>query len=218
MKALFVNAIYFFIPRLGRVVVVLCAGLFISGEFSYANQEITIDKIGKHFPIFTVEKSENPQNILIAFTKIDSDCRFESNPDRPSEPVFDFYWKMDRTRYKPVHPLIKNGIRDRLALIAPGSDQRRKFSVKIGDLSELKHDLSKAELDVEAVSPSPHICEVRSLIKLGESDHGRTLLLSTLHIESKKVFFPPFRKVVSVTLNGNDSETGEKLSRTYFAP
>ncbi len=179
--------------------------------------EVKIDAIGKHFPIFIVEKSENPQNILVAYTKLAPDCKIQNDPGKESQPLLDYYWKMKRENYKPVHSLIKSGIRDRLALES-SADERTHFSVRINDLSELKHDLEKPLLSVVAAPTKRGGCDVRAFIKLGPSDRSRQVLLSSIHVESKKTFLPPFRKVVNVTINGTDSDSGEKVSRVYSAP
>ena len=125
---------------------------------------------------------------------------------------------MNRENYKPVHSLIKSGIRNRLALVAHGDGERSTFSVRIGDLSELKHDLAKPLLNVVAAATRPGQCEVRSYLRLGPSDRSRQVLLSSIFVKSKKIFIPPFRKVVAITINGADAATGEKVSRVYSAP
>ncbi len=182
-----------------------------------AGGEVRIDAIGKHFPIFVVEKSENPQNILVAYTKLAPDCQIQINSDDVAKPVLDYYWKMDREKYKPVHSLIKRGIRGRFALEST-PDGLKGFQVRIRDLSELKHDLEKPIVSVVAAALRPGECEVHAIITLGPSDNSRIVLLSSIHVESKKKLLPPFRQVVNVTVNGTDSGSGERVSRVYSAP
>ncbi len=178
--------------------------------------EVDLPPIGKHVPIFIVEKSENPQNTLTAYTVLETDCRVASDPKDPAKPILDFYWLMDRTQYKPVHPLIKSGIRDRLELVTTAHRESRTFSIRISDLSELKTDLSAATVQVKA-SAKKSGCHVDAYLQLGPSDQSRNLKLTTIYTESAKTIIPPFRKVVSVTLKGFDAQTGAAIERKYSA-
>lgn len=184
-------------------------------------------EVGPHQPVLIFEKNENPQNILVVYTKLNEDCRFIADPSEPSLPVFDFYWLMDRTRYKPVHPLIKSGIHDHLRLetppvLRPAKNDDKKvpvwdsLSARIQILDELKHDLEEPRVTVKAVKREG-ACTVQALMKLGPSDQNRTIALESIYSESRKVLWPPFRQVVSVTLTGTDVASGEKVKRTYLA-
>ncbi|MES2855873.1 MAG: hypothetical protein V4692_08415, partial [Bdellovibrionota bacterium] len=51
--------------------------------------ELDVAPIGAHFPLFTFEKSFNPQNALIAFTRLDESCHFV---ERDANRIVDFYW------------------------------------------------------------------------------------------------------------------------------
>lgn len=197
-----------------RWIAIVSALITCSAE---AGGEVKIDAIGKHFPIFVVEKSENPQNILVAYTKLGPDCRFQDNPDEDPKRLLDYYWKMDRENYKPVHSLIKRGIRERLALES-AADGLKGFRVRINDLSELKHDLEKALVSVTASARGNGECDVRAILTLGPSDNSRNVLLSSIQVQSRKKLLPPFRQVVNVTINGTDADSGERVSRVYSAP
>lgn len=175
-------------------------------------------EVGPHHPFLVFEKSENPQNILVVYAKLDSKCLFEADPDHRQTPIFDFYWLMEKADYKPVHPMIKNGIRDRIHLDAAASQAQsggwKSLTVQVEDLGELKHDLKDPRITVKAVKTG-ETCQAKAFMTLGPSDHGRTLELDSIYSEAKKTLLPPFRKVVSVTLRGTDVSTGEKVSRTY---
>jgi hypothetical protein len=172
--------------------------------------------IGAHYPILTFEKSENPQNIMMIYTKLDKDCRFELNSQKKNEPVFDFYWLMGKKTYKPVHPLIKSGIHDRLQVETGEAfiKDRTEFEIKVNDLKGLKTDLKEARLKVFAKKIGGK-CEVQADIQLGPTDKNATLQIDTIYSETRKTFIPPFRKVNSITLIGTDEASGKAMKRTY---
>ncbi|MFM9726342.1 hypothetical protein ACKI1L_38100, partial [Streptomyces scabiei] len=70
----------------------------------FAREITDIPQLGTHQQIFTVEKNVNPENVAIVYTKVDSACRFVNDPANRDEPVFDFYWRMGGTDYKPMNP------------------------------------------------------------------------------------------------------------------
>lgn len=175
-----------------------------------------ISPIGEHYPILRFEKNENPQNIMIAYVKLNDDCKFQKNPDDPEKPLVDFYWLMDRKIYKPVHPLIKRGIRHRTEVIDFARDQ--EFSLRLKDLKELNQDLEEPALKITAQKNGrggPQKCAVENQIRLGPSDENRAIQVESIFSTSKKRLLPPFRALTSVTLKGQDAETGESLERSY---
>ncbi|CAN5504571.1 hypothetical protein BH10BDE1_BH10BDE1_12780 [soil metagenome] len=203
----------------------LSAVLVFSGEFAMGQDskvdpnnhvgrgEVTLSEIGAHYPIFFVEKNENPQNVLVAYTKLDANCNVVKVN---GQPLLDYYWLMDRVKYKPVHPLIKSGIRDRLKLAGTVSSDPRTFSIQMTDLNELQQDLGVATLEVLA-SKQDGGCHVAASIKLGPSDGGKIVNLESLYTESSKTFLPPFRKVKSVTLSGTGIADARPIKRQYLA-
>lgn len=180
-----------------------------------ADVEKNMAPIGGHFPIFVVEKSENPQNTLIAFTKLDASCRILEDT-KSKRPFLDYYWMMDRKSYKPVHPIIKNGIRRRLELQAVASRPKQSFLMTINDLRELRHDLGSPSLEVIAEKSNGR-CAVYAFMKMGPSDQNRLLRLESLYTESRTSLLPPFRKVVAVTVHGFDAKSGSPVSHRYPA-
>ena len=50
--------------------------------------------------LFSIEKSHNPQNIMIVSSNLGDQCEFSQE-----EPV-DYYWLMNRTSRKDPHPMI----------------------------------------------------------------------------------------------------------------
>lgn len=177
--------------------------LGLSAPRAFAKPAVTIDPIGSHYPLFVVEKNENPENVLIAYTRLDSACRVVVDP-ATKKPFLDYYWLMDRTRYKPVHRLIKSGIRDRLEVASSHEDGT--FAIQVNDLKELQQDLGTPTLQVRAKAASKGGCEVDTTMTLGPSDQSRLLHLDSIYTESKKTFLPPFRKILAVTLKGDSTE------------
>ncbi|MBC7371835.1 MAG: hypothetical protein H7326_09730 [Bdellovibrionaceae bacterium] len=172
-------------------------------------------QVGDHAALFTFEKNENPENIMIVYTKLDSNCQVVVDPNKQASPIFDMYWLMNGTGFKPVHSLIKNGVIGRLEIIPAKSHDT--FQIQINDLKELQTDVQEQKLTIVAQKSAKGACEVKSFFTLGASDKGATMQVKTIYSEAAKTMLPPFRKLKSVTLKGVDSKTGEKLSRTYKA-
>lgn len=172
-----------------------------------------LEPIGEHQRLLLFEKNENPQNVMVVYTKIDGACALAKGEN--GQPVFDFYWMMDRTKYKPVHAMIKSGIRDRLEFQAGSAAKGLKeFYVRINDMKEVKNDLPDPRLHVELQDDGGN-CTADARIQLGPSDQGRILKVQSIYSEAKKIILPPFRKLVAVTLRGIDAKTGEKIERRF---
>ncbi len=191
---------------------ILAAIFIVSGAKAKA-AESSFAPIGRHYPIFRVEKNENPQNILVAYTKLKDDCTLDEM-SKESGPI-DYYWLMDGASYKRVHPLIKSGIRRRLEVSSPPT--RQSFAIRLIDLKELDQDLGIATLTVSGHPLKNGGCDTQALIRLGPSDHNRTVQMASISTESVRTLWPPFRKIKSVTLVGRDQKSGEPVSRQYFA-
>lgn len=172
--------------------------------------EKDIPEIGKHYPVFIFEKNENPQNILVTYVKLNRDCRFESDPES-GRPVFDFYWLMDRKRYKPVHPMIKSGIRQRLEFVSQSEDSK-SFTLRLSELNQIDPSLKSTDVVIRTLKKGSK-CLVEGVVGLGSPQEK--MRLESIYSESKKTIFPPFRKVESVTLTGFTLAGGEKITRTY---
>ncbi|HEX4046693.1 MAG TPA: hypothetical protein VH309_02605 [Elusimicrobiota bacterium] len=174
----------------------------------------TIPEIGPHYRILIVEKSIHPQNVLVAYTRLDKDCRVLRDPKRADRPAFDFYWLMDGSRYKPVNRLILRGIRKRLQVEEAGS--AREFSVRLNDLKEVRTDLGASPvLRVRAFRTAAG-CEAEGLMRLGPSNKDALIRLEK--IDSEAALTGPFSaKVKLVALTGVNVKTGRKVVRVYRA-
>lgn len=181
-----------------------------------AQTAVSISQLGTHAVLFTFEKNENPENIMIVYTKLDGACQVVIDPKNQASPVFDMYWLMNGANYKPVNGLIKSGVISRLQVV-PGKSQYT-FQIQINDLKELQTDAKDPKLTVVSQKTPKGDCEVKSYFTLGASDKDATMQVQTIYSEASKTFLPPFRKLRSVTLKGLDTQTGAKISRTYKAP
>jgi hypothetical protein len=185
---------------------------------AHAGAAITgIAQIGPHYKVLTIEKSIHPQNQMVAYTKLDEDCRVLRDEKQSNKPLLDFYWLMDGVRYKRVHPLIKRGIRKRLEVEADTSPVTgaNVFAARLNDLNEVENDLGNPLMTVRA-RKSAEGCEVQAEITLGPSDKNEAIRLDSIYSEAV-ITGGISAKVKSITLKGADLLTGRPVSRTYRA-
>ena len=193
------------VPALAALAVRAVAGTVITA----------IPEVGPHYKVVTVKKSVHPQNDLVVYTRLDEQCRVVRDA---KSPAFDFYWLMDHKRYKPVHPLIKRGIRKRLEVeSAPGSDAGAdSFSVRLNELKEVVHDLGPApRLRVRAEKTAKG-CSAEARMTLGPSNKNAEIRLDEIYSEAE-MKGPFSAKVKQVALKGVDVKTGKPVVRVYRA-
>ncbi len=171
----------------------------------------SFEKIGPHFRVFTYEKNENNQNILIAYTQLGENCQIQK---KNGQPVFDFYWLMDRQRYKPVAPLIRKRIRQRLKVL-PSQDSD-SFEVQMKDLSELETKLPSIAAKVQSYRDQDGHCEVKATLPTPENPMAR-FRLQTVYAKAEKTWNPFDRQLVSVELKGTVEKTGAPFSQEFQA-
>lgn len=204
--------------RTSRIVLILilAVAVFVVSRKAWSSASQTIPEIGAHTPILKFEKNENPQNLMIVYTKLDpGTCAFAANDK--NIPVLDEYWMMDGTRYKRVHPLIKRGIGERLELDSAAYKGTKKFFVHLKDFRELNSDLGASPtVEIKPEKSNGH-CDAFAEMRLGPSDGNRRIAVESIYAESSKKFLPPFRKLRSLTITGKDVATGEVIHRTYSA-
>lgn len=183
------------------------------------------EAVGPHYQIFQFEKSENPENILVVYTKLDKDCRFVLEPDNLARPIFGFYWLMDGQNYKPVHALIQSGIAERLQIMIPENFSKKRdfFSVQVRDLIQVDPALGDALVHVKAVRTLKD-CDLKVTFHLEsglpktiseDKNNSAKLVLEKIYAESEKTIIPPFRKVVSLRFEGSNEKTGDPEQRVY---
>jgi hypothetical protein len=164
--------------------------------------------------LFFFEKSYNPNNIMIVYAMMDESCSFIPDPQDASKPLIDFYWLMDRNRYKPTHPLIKKGVRERMIFESFAAD-RRSFKIKLSELKELDHDLPDSTFEISA-GGQPGACTSNTLIKLGKSYGNQVLAVTSVYSEVKTCLGVPCGAKF-VELRGRNAETGKELVARYMA-
>jgi len=160
--------------------------------------------------LFIVEKSKNPQNILVVFTHADQQCRIKPVQYGKNAYLFDFYWLMDGTRYKPTHPLIKKHASRRFVAKEPTED-RKGFDVKLADLKELDHDLPSDIITITLHGASEGRCTARVLLPLGPSADGRNLEIEAIYSKARTLLGIPIG-VHYIELRGRDAKTGEAIT------
>jgi hypothetical protein len=166
---------------------------------------LNIPEIGPHYKIMTFEKNENPQNILVVYTKLDENCRFAV---KNGKPLIDFYWLMDGKRYKPTHPLIKDAVRKRLEITKAGPTE---FELRVNDLKELN---TKADRMAVKVEKDKGGCRIAGYFP---DEKNKLIEVDSIYSESKKTLMPPFRKLLAVTIRGTAPDSGEAVQRRFTA-
>ncbi len=195
--------------------------LFISifcVSLAHASRQISIPPIGNHYEIFRFEKSENPQNVLVIYTRLDEHCQFITDQSNPQKPQFDFYWLMNRQNYKVVNFLIRNSIRERLMVSVPADFSERKnfFSVQVSDLREIAPSVQDSLIRVWA-RPMGSECDLKTSFDLAKDIHeARTIQLQKIYLESKYTYWPPFRKVLSIRVDGVNEKSGRFEQKIFM--
>jgi hypothetical protein len=183
-----------------------------------AGQAVTaIGEIGPHYRVVTIEKSIHPQNQLVAYTRLDDQCRVQRDPKQGNGPVLDFYWLMDRSRYKRVNSLIKRGIRKRFVVGAsPPKSRDGAFSIRLNELNEVEHDLGATPLLWVRAEKNAGGCVAEARMTLGPSDKNIVIRLDSIYSEA--AMKGPFSaKVKLIALKGMDVKTGKPVVRVYRA-
>lgn len=186
----------------------VCAGKVVTG----------IAELGPHYKVLAIEKNIHPQNQMVAYTRLDQQCRVQRDPKQANAPVLDFYWLMDHARYKPVNVLIRRGIRKRF-LIETASAQNRadgSFSVRLNELDEVDNDLGAAPRLWVRGRRTARGCVAEASITLGPSNNNAVIRLDSIYSEAElKGLFSA--KVKLITLKGVDLKTGKPVVRVYRA-
>ncbi len=160
--------------------------------------------------LFVVEKSKNPQNILVVYTQADPQCTIKPVTYGKMSYLFDFYWLMDGTRFKPTHPLIKKLARRRFVAQKP-IDNQKGFEVKLADLKELVHDLPSDTITITLHETAGGGCRARVLLPLGPSAGGRTLDIESIYSKARTLLGLPIG-VHYIELRGRDAKTHEPMT------
>jgi hypothetical protein len=165
--------------------------------------------VGTHFPVFRYEKSENPQNVMIAYVKLNEKCEIQN--DEKYHSGLSVYWLMDGRRYKPVHRWIQQGIRERVDNVV---EDHRSFLLRLKNPQVFRDDLDTRDIEVVA-KPVKDGCEASAFVDVQTDAGKKKIKLTKIYAESKKTLLPPFRKVLAVSFTGVDPESGNVIERRF---
>jgi hypothetical protein len=188
--------------RLFRTIDLFTLLIFLAG--------LTAAQAAEEVRLFVVEKSKNPQNILVVYAQASRGCRVNPIGTAAKSHLFDFYWLMNGTTYKPTHPLIKRHARKRFIPEKLYADQTR-FTVKLADLKELDHDLPG---DIVTITLIPHPsgkCMAKALLPLGPSAHYRTMHIRSIYSKARTLMGIPIG-IYYIELRGLDAETQKEIT------
>ena len=160
--------------------------------------------------LFTVEKSKNPQNILVVYCVVNEQCEFERIPDAGHDHLFDMHWLMDGTTYKRTHPIIKKMARKRF-VAQNAADHCKCFDVRLADLKELVHDLPSDIIHVGTFRDGSGRCRARARIQLGPSGGYRALQIESIYSKARTLMGIPIG-IHYIELRGIDVENSRPLS------
>lgn len=160
--------------------------------------------------LFVVEKSKNPQNILVVYCKVNSHCEFQRIADAGRDYLYDVYWLMNGTTYKRTHPVIKKMARKRF-IAQKAAGQTGSFDVLLADLKELIHDLPSNRVRIDAYRSPDDRCRIRALIQLGPSGGNRTMQIDSIYSKARTLFGIPIG-ISYIELHGTDTRNREKIS------
>lgn len=159
--------------------------------------------------VFTVEKSYNPENIMVVSALTDDNCKFVK---KDSEYI-NFYWMMERTTRKKVNSAIIDGIKKKIQFDGM-NDEQNAFQIVLNDLKEVKHDLGdspKVEVSSEIENGE---CQTKAVLKLGKTGDYRKLNLKKTYCEVTTFLGVP-TGCAALELIGTDADTGEALKVTF---
>jgi hypothetical protein len=169
--------------------------------------------IGEHFRLVRFFKSENPQNVMVVFARLKSDCSFQFKKGNPD---LGFYWLMDGTRYKPVHRLIQNSIRKRAIFKRLPEDpaMSHAFMIAVKPDKRLGAEVSGAYLKVQS-KREDKTCKVETFFPAPAGGSEPFFAVESFFGESRKTFAPPFRKLTALTVRGFQGDQKTPMHRRF---
>ena len=194
---------------------------------SLTGQVVTnVGDIGAHYPLFLIEKSHNPENIAVVYTKLDTNCRVSPDREHGFLPTLDFYWLLDTTRYKPMAGALKAGARRRLQFSNANGSQGdpTAFAVRADDLSRVQHDLQSPTVQIKAERQDA-ACVATAFMTLGPSNGHATIKIESVTTRTEPITLlkkmramvdPDAIQIYAVTVKGTDIATGQPIERTYY--
>lgn len=163
--------------------------------------------------LFIMEKSHNPENVMIIEVMLNKKCEFETYEDGS---LLNFYWLMEDGKYtKNIHPLIRHGIAKRVEF-RDKEKTKTSFKVALNDLKELRHDLPDSSLKVSSLKEKER-CSVQSVLELGPSKGNKKINLTRTFckVETNFLGIPVGCKFIE--LEGKSVSSGNQLQAKFRA-
>ncbi len=163
--------------------------------------------------LFDIRKSYNPQNLIVIFSRVTSDCKFpETNHNQD---LIDLYWRMNEGSAGVClkESAVKDRIRTKLKIHSVSND-RTQLTVSLDDLDKVRHDLPDRAASVTlAVDPKTKNCA--ATVSFALAGEGKRMNLWCVHAEPVLwLGFPaPVEEVEALTLVGANNEGDEVRKR-----
>lgn len=167
-----------------------------------------------------MNKSHNPENIMVIYAQTDEECQFQPFQDGS---YLNYYWLMDKKKRKEVHPLIKKGIAERVEFKQDEKVDDQQFRASLNDLEELEHDLPNASIEVSSVkttsskvkSKGESKCVANATMRLGPSRKNQLIDLETTYCKVEKNLIGVPKGCESLELKGKNIKTGEEVAVSF---
>lgn len=166
---------------------------------------------GAERTLFTIEKSYNNSNIIVVNVQLNRDCRFVKTENG----LLDYYWLMNRSLKKEIHPLIRSTVASRLTLVS-SNGLLNSFKLRLNDLTEVSHDIADPTLEVSSELVNGQ-CRVRSVMTLGHSQKYRRIDLDRIYGEVDKNLMGVPSTLKYIDLDGKDVDNNESIRVRYRA-
>lgn len=174
----------------------------------------TINKyFGEHVPLFVLEKSINRQNIIIAYTKMDKNCRIVTDA-KTRLPTFSIYWLDNGTRYDVASTAkdILNRMPVELNHTSTGRVDPTSFYIRLTDLNKVQHDLADDRILIKTDRQGAG-CVANAYIAMHDGRHVRVLSTFT---DMSFNFFRFDVDIHSLTVIGHEADSVRtKVERKY---
>lgn len=157
--------------------------------------------------LFLMEKNYHQGNLMVISAMTNKECQFVAKEG--TEEFVDYYWLMDGSKEKKIHPLIRSGIKKRTKFNGL-VENKKEFHIELKDLSELKHDLNDINIDVKSELVDGK-CLVKSILKLGPSENNRSIALTRTFCDVNKNFVGIPTGCKSLELTGTDVKTNQEV-------
>lgn len=188
-------------------------------DLKSCNDDEQIGAVGpnlKPLHLFDIRKTYHPENVLVVFSALTSDCKFPE--DTSTKDLIDFYWRMregSRSSCKK-ESAVKDRIKNKIKIHSVSED-RTQMVIYLDDLDKVRHDLPDRAATITLSKENSNSCNAQISFALSSTDKSKKLNLYCVHGETAMLFFgiPSLKEEVeSLTLFGTD-ENGKPISKRY---